>query len=78
MKKFLFLFSLLSITFSLNSQNIVINEFLTSNTNDIQDNYGEFEDWIEIYNPASTAYNIAGLFFTDDLLVPLKYQIPVG
>ena len=60
------------------AQTVVINEFLTSNTNDIVDNKGEKEDWIEVFNTTSSPYNLAGMFISDDLNEPLKWQIPVG
>ncbi len=66
------------ISFFTVAQSLVINEFLASNNNDIIDNYGEYEDWIELYNPGASAINIAGLYITDDLNSPLLYQMPVG
>ena len=60
------------------AQSLVINEFLAGNSSDITDNKGEYEDWIEIYNTSSSPYNLAGMFITDDLAMPLKFQIPVG
>lgn len=78
MKPFYILISWMVLSLGINAQTIVINEFLTSNNTDITDNYGEHEDWIEIYNPSGTPYNISGLFFTDNLAIPLKCQIPVG
>ena len=39
---------------------------------------GEHEDWIEIYNDNDEAINLAGLYITDDLGNPLKFQIPFG
>ena len=60
--------SIILITFSffLSAQSqgsLVINEFLASNNNNITDNFGEHEDWIEIYNPGNMAVNIATAFF---------------
>lgn len=78
MKRFYILMVWVFASLGIHSQTVVINEFLASNNADITDNYGEFEDWIEIYNPSSTPYNVGGLFFTDDLSVPQKYQLPVG
>jgi hypothetical protein len=56
--------------------NIYINEFLAKNNSDTTDNFGEFEDWIEIYNADSIPINIGGLYITDDFSIPNKWQIP--
>lgn len=55
---------------------IVINEFLASNSSDAIDNYGEYEDWIEIYNYGSSIVDIGGLYITDDLTNLTLWQIP--
>ncbi|GAB2851675.1 InlB B-repeat-containing protein [Hymenobacter ruber] len=54
---------------------LFINEFLASNTT-IPDEFGEFDDWIEIYNNNTTPVDIGGFYITDDLTNPAKYQIP--
>ncbi len=59
-------------------KNIFINEFLTVNDGTYLDEYGEADDWIEIYNASSDTVDIAGLFITDSIPDPLKYQIPDG
>jgi len=55
---------------------IFINEFLASNSTCNQDENGENDDWIEIYNANAWPVNLGGLFITDNLNRPLKYQIP--
>jgi hypothetical protein len=55
---------------------ILINEFLSSNSNINSDEYGEYDDWIEIYNETDLPVDIGGLYLTDDLRDPCKYQIP--
>jgi hypothetical protein len=57
---------------------LYINEVMASNTNTIADEFGEFNDWIEIYNNASTPADLAGLSITDDVTLPAKYQFPLG
>ena len=57
---------------------LYINEVMASNTNTIADEYEEFNDWIEIYNNASTPADLAGLSITDDITLPAKYQFPSG
>ncbi|MDD6895324.1 MAG: OadG family protein [Prevotellaceae bacterium] len=47
-------------------QSIKINEVMTSNTANLQDEYGQREAWIEIANVSFTTYNIRGMFITTD------------
>lgn len=64
------------LSFGFFSQTIKINEFLASNSNIIADENGQFDDWIELYNPTSQVVNIAGYYLSDDALNPTKYRIP--
>jgi hypothetical protein len=57
---------------------LYINEVMASNTNTTADEFGEFNDWIEIYNNASIPADLAGLSITDDITLPAKYQFPTG
>ncbi|WP_167856769.1 InlB B-repeat-containing protein [Hymenobacter aquaticus] len=54
---------------------LFINEFLASNTK-YPDEFGEFDDWIEIYNSGTQPVDIGGFYITDALSNPAKYQIP--
>uniref|UniRef100_UPI001CF1F45D lamin tail domain-containing protein n=1 Tax=Hymenobacter terricola TaxID=2819236 RepID=UPI001CF1F45D len=54
---------------------LYINEFVASNTK-YADEFGEFDDWIEIYNSTSQPINIAGLYLTDLLTNLTQSQIP--
>jgi len=54
---------------------IRINELMSKNTTGIFDNYNEHEDWIEIYNQNDEPYNLGGLYLTDDMGLPFKWQI---
>jgi len=45
---------------------LYINELMPSNSTIITDEYGEYEDWIEIYNPNAFPVNLAGYFMTDN------------
>ena len=40
---------------------LMISEFLAANSNGIQDEDGDSSDWIEIFNPTSSAVNSAGV-----------------
>lgn len=55
---------------------VVINEFSCSNMTTIQDAFGDYEDWIELYNAGPAAMNISGYFLSDDPNDLQKYQIP--
>jgi len=45
---------------------VVINEFLARNDSVITDEFGDFDDWIELYNGGTTATALAGMFLSDD------------
>ena len=57
------------------SSQVVINEFCFANYSDYAVG-GEFEDWVEFYNPSAVAVNIGGFWLSDNVLNPMKYQIP--
>ncbi|MBK8807003.1 MAG: InlB B-repeat-containing protein [Bacteroidales bacterium] len=54
----------------------VVNEIQAKNNNTVADEAGEFNDWIEIYNPTNVAVNIAGMYISDNFDKPLKWKIP--
>ncbi len=68
--------ALLFFAASLFSQNLFINEFLASNSTVLADEFGGFDDWVEIYNAEAFSVDIGGMFVTDDLANPTKWQIP--
>lgn len=55
-----------------------INEIMASNMGAVLDDYGNDCDWIEVYNNGDEAVDMAGLYMTDNLLVPFKWRIPYG
>jgi hypothetical protein len=55
---------------------ISINEFLASNTNGQQNENGNFEDWIELYNNSDSIVNLYGLYLSDNFSVPNKFAFP--
>ncbi len=56
--------------------NIFINEFAAKNYGSWLNGKGQYEDWIEIYNANDQAVNLAGLFLTNDAILPYLWQIP--
>jgi hypothetical protein len=61
---------------AVSSVTLVINEFMASNSSSIQDPQGQYDDWVEIYNFGSSPINVGGMYLTDDLSFPTKWQIP--
>jgi hypothetical protein len=55
---------------------VCINEFLALNARTLTDAFGDFDDWIELYNRGPQIVDIGGLYVTDDLSEPDKWQIP--
>ncbi len=73
------LFSLTGFALSADRQTgiaLTINELMASNSSTIQDPQGQYDDWVEICNFGSEAINIGGMYLTDDLANPTKWQIP--
>ncbi len=58
------------------AQDIFINEILASNSNINFDEFGEADDWVELYNASPNPIDIGGMYLTDDLGNPVKYYIP--
>ena len=57
------------------SQTLQINELQVSNKKTFCDGFGEFDDWIEIYNPSDSVVSLSGLFITNNSKKPTKHQI---
>jgi len=58
------------------SQNVMINEVMSSNIWTIADEDGEFPDWIEIYNPGQSPFTMTGFFLSDDTTDIFKWKVP--
>jgi len=54
-----------SIQSQLQAGDLVINEIMSSNVSVVADPSGNFEDWIELYNPTNSPISTKGLFLTD-------------
>ncbi len=74
MKKLLLSLAFVSFTLLLNAQ-LVINEFMASNNSTFQDEYGEYDDWIEIYNTSDVAISLNNYYITDNYNNPTKFDI---
>lgn len=56
---------------------VVINEICTKNTVSAAPD-GQFYDFVELYNPGSTAVSVAGWGLSDNPDAPLSYTLPAG
>jgi len=54
---------------------LYINEAMSSNKTIIQDEVGQFEDWIEIYNANQWTIDLQSYYLSDDPLNPQKWEI---
>ncbi|MBN2594923.1 MAG: lamin tail domain-containing protein [Sedimentisphaerales bacterium] len=61
-----------------NSVPLVINELMASNSSSIRDPQGQYDDWIEIHNYGTETIDAGGMYLTDNLSVPTKWQIPTN
>ena len=58
---------------------LVINEIMADNLRTIADpDYGNYADWLEIYNPGNARVDISGYFLSDDPASPQKWTFPSG
>lgn len=55
---------------------LFINEFMASNSSIVADEYGDYDDWIEIYNKGDSTVSLGGMYLTDNLGTPNKWKIP--
>ncbi|MBZ0242227.1 MAG: lamin tail domain-containing protein, partial [Bacteroidales bacterium] len=55
---------------------LFINEFMADNDNAFADEFGNYSDWVELYNGDAEAIFLADYFLTDKLDNPDKWQMP--
>jgi len=60
------------------SSQVIINEYSCSNLSNFQDNYNQYEDWVELYNIGSSTIDLSGYFLSDRATNPTKWKIPNG
>jgi hypothetical protein len=63
----------LAFYFQGNSQ-VVINEYSASNFSGFTDNFGENEDWVELYNTSASPVNLSGYYLSDRAGNPTKFM----
>ena len=57
---------------------LVINEFLALNKTVLQDEAGEYDDWIELYNAGPVPLSLDGLYLSDSFENAGKWPLPPG
>jgi hypothetical protein len=67
-------FALLFFVTNYSSAQVVINEFMASNTTIIKDNAGEYDDWVELYNNGNVDVDISAWSMTDSIGDLRKYK----
>ncbi|HON08197.1 MAG TPA: lamin tail domain-containing protein, partial [Verrucomicrobiota bacterium] len=55
---------------------VIISEFMASNSRTIADEDGSYEDWIEIYNNGTNNVNLGGWYLTDSKKDLTKWMFP--
>ncbi|MBN1299944.1 MAG: CotH kinase family protein [Melioribacteraceae bacterium] len=58
------------------SQEILINEFMPSNSSIILDNNGNYSDWLELFNSSDNAVDLKGYGLSDNINDPFKWTFP--
>ncbi len=58
---------------------VQINELMALNGTTLLDrDFGNFTDWIELYNPAAQPIDVSGFYISDDEANPRKWEIAAG
>ncbi len=60
----------------LDAQSIFINELMADNESTVVDDFGEFDDYAELYNAGGQAVSLAGYGLTDDHTQPFRWTLP--
>lgn len=55
---------------------IVINEFLADNKTSSSDEFGDYDDWVELYNAGPVTISLEGFYLSDKLDNPRKWALP--
>src|SRR5665647_3604800 len=57
---------------------VVINELMPVNSTTVADSYGEYDDWIELYNLSPSPQDLAGCYLSDKKSHRTKWKFPTG
>lgn len=64
------------VQYSATTPGIVINEVMASNASTIADEFGEYDDWIELYNAADVPIDLSGYYLVDKDDAPRYWSLP--
>ncbi len=71
-----YILSLLIFAVASSHAQLTITEFLASNSNGLQDELGNEEDWLEIQNTSTGTVNLSGWYLTDEAANLRKWPLP--
>lgn len=71
-------FKLFSSSASPSANQVFINELMASNVSYEKDEFGQYEDWIELYNAGTLSIDLGGCFLSDEKSNPYKFVFPVN
>ncbi len=60
------------------TSSLVINEILAANKKSAKDPQGEFDDYIELFNPTDKAIDVSGMYVSDSAEALKKWKLPEG
>ncbi len=60
------------------ANDVVINEFMATNTNGPKDEKGSTSDWIELHNKSNAQIDLSGYFLSDNATNLKKWEVPAG
>lgn len=60
----------------ISKSDIIITEVMTSNDTVLKDSFGEYSDWIELFNTTDHEVNLEGCCLSDDINDTVKFSIP--
>lgn len=75
-KQFLFALFLIGFVQVVNSQELRINEIVSSNITGLQDKNGDYSDWIELHNYGNSEISLKSYYLSDKAENPLKWNFP--
>jgi len=59
-----------------NAGDVIITEVMTSNDSSLADAFGEYSDWIELYNTTDQDISLDGFYLSDSVSKPKGYALP--
>ncbi len=57
---------------------LYINELMALNTHTLEDEDGDHDDWIELYNAGPADIDLSGMYFSNNLGLTAQFTVPVG